>query len=83
MAAQPKRPNWWDIANNAQTLIEAHEALSRLMPDGDAPKAVWKSFYVRSGRVYRRIAEVDRGHHHEALYWATREEEKAEAIGSE
>jgi hypothetical protein len=30
--------------------------------------------------VYARVAEVDRGHHHEALYWAKREREKGEAI---
>ncbi|ATE52377.1 AMED_5909 family protein [Actinosynnema pretiosum] len=83
MAAQPKRPDRWAAANAAQTLMQAHEALSKLMPGENASKAAWKSFYVRSGRVYRRIAEVDRGHHHEALYWASREEEKAEAIDSE
>jgi hypothetical protein len=30
--------------------------------------------------VYARIAETDRSHHHEAMYWANREREKGEAI---
>ncbi|HEU5475821.1 MAG TPA: AMED_5909 family protein [Actinophytocola sp.] len=38
------------------------------------------AYYQRSAAVYDRIAEVDRGHHHEALYWAGRERRKANAI---
>jgi hypothetical protein len=34
-----------------------------------------------SARVYAEVAEVDRGHHHEALnYWAVRERQSAEEI---
>lgn len=68
------------MAKAVTTLKDAHEALGRLFPAVDAAQDVWRDFYLRSAEVYRRVAEVDRGHHHEALYWATREREKGEKI---
>lgn len=70
-ARQPEPP---------RTLIQAHEALVRIRPKGNAPLAAWKSYYERSVALYREIAEIDRGHHHEALYWADREQKKATEI---
>jgi hypothetical protein len=43
-------------------------------------ETVWRDYYLRSAAVYRRVAEVDRGHHHEAMYWAMRERLKGEKI---
>lgn len=60
------------------TLMQAHEALMKLRPSRDASPAVWRAYYQRSAAVYAEIAETDRGHHHEALYWASRERQKAE-----
>ncbi|WP_461121669.1 AMED_5909 family protein [Saccharothrix stipae] len=63
-------------------LKDAHEALTHLMPAPGASPEVWREFYLRSAEVYARVAEVDRGHHHEALYWAAREGAKAEGVVS-
>jgi hypothetical protein len=72
-AARPEPP---------RTLMQAHTALVRIRPKSDASLAAWKAYYERSGALYREIAEIDRGHHHEALYWAEREEEKAKEIAT-
>ncbi|MBK1785232.1 AMED_5909 family protein [Prauserella cavernicola] len=70
----------WDKAREVQTLKQAHEVLSGLRPGDGEPLAVWRDYYLRSSAVYARIAEIDRGHHHEALYWSGREKRKAEEI---
>lgn len=73
----------WARANAVTLLKDAHEALTHLMPAPDASPDVRREFYLRSAEVYARVAEVDRGHHHEALYWATRERAKAEGVESD
>ena len=60
-----------------RTLMEAHQALVCIRPGRDAPLEAWQVYYHRSAVLYAEIAEIDRGHHHEALYWAERELEKA------
>ncbi len=60
--------------------MEAHTALVRIRPKGDASLGAWKAYYERSVALYREIAEIDRGHHHEALYWAEREQKSADEI---
>ncbi|MFD1148079.1 AMED_5909 family protein [Saccharothrix hoggarensis] len=70
----------WRAARAVTSLKYAHEALVRVMPAPDADPAVRRTFFLRSADVYARVAEIDRGHHHEALYWAKREREKGEAI---
>lgn len=60
--------------------MQVHEALSALRPDQNATPAAWRDYYLRSAQAYARIAEIDRGHHHEALYWAGREQRKAETF---
>jgi hypothetical protein len=61
-------------------LMEAHELLTRERPSPTASAERWLSYYRRSAAVYTEVAEIDRGHHHEALYWASREERKAHEI---
>ncbi|MEU5695177.1 AMED_5909 family protein [Actinosynnema sp. NPDC020468] len=80
-AVTTPRRNLWKAASEVTTLMQAHELLSRLMPAPDSEPGVLRAFYLRSAKVYLRVAEVDRGHHHEALYWAVREREKGEEIG--
>jgi hypothetical protein len=63
--------------------MQAHEVLSRLRPAENVSAEVWREYYRRSAAVYAEIAEVDRGHHHEALYWADRERRRAAAMGSQ
>jgi hypothetical protein len=63
------------------TLMEVHELLGRQRPAKDAPVGEWVAYYRRSAALYAEIAEVDRGHHHEALYWAARERRRADELG--
>ncbi|MGZ3141884.1 AMED_5909 family protein [Lentzea chajnantorensis] len=70
----------WGVAEQVRTLSEAHDVLSKLMPNPKAAPAVLRDYYLRSAAVYARVAEIDRSHHHEAVYWANREREKGEAI---
>jgi hypothetical protein len=52
------------------TLAHAHELMPLLMPAPTAPRKEWVAFRRRSAEIYRRVADIDQGHHHEALYWA-------------
>jgi hypothetical protein len=63
-----------------RTLVEAHEALARIQPARQAPLADWLAYYQRSSALYAEIAEIDRGHHHESLFWADHERERAQEI---
>lgn len=59
------------------TLWTAHQMLSAARPAKDAARKEWLGYYRQSARIYAEVAEIDRGHHHEALYWAARMERKA------
>lgn len=65
-----------------RTLMQAHEALVRIRPKKDAPRAAWLAYHQQSAALYTELAEIDRGHHHECLYWAEREQEKAQKIAT-
>jgi hypothetical protein len=65
------------------TLAHAHELMPRLMPAPTAPRKEWLAFRRRSAEIYRRVADLDRGHHHEALYWAELEAAAAEELASQ
>jgi hypothetical protein len=67
-------------AYQPNTLRAAHEFVTKVMPAPTAPPAEWLEFRRRSAAVYARVADVDRGHHHEALYWAERELKVAEEL---
>jgi hypothetical protein len=67
-------------AGAPQTLVEAHEALARIRPSRQAPLAQWLAYYQRSAALYAEVAEIDRGHHHESLYWADHERDRAKKI---
>jgi hypothetical protein len=62
------------------TLAQAHELMPRLMPAPTAPRAEWVAFRRRSAQIYRQVADIDRGHHHEALYWAELETAVADEL---
>lgn len=61
-------------------LMQAHELLSEQRPAPEARPAEWVAYYRRSAAMYAEVAEIDRGHHHEALYWSSREDRKAHEI---
>ena len=66
-----------------QTLMQAHELLSHMRPSKTASRETWLRYYRRSAAAYADVAEIDRGHHHEALYWANRERAKANHLQAE
>ena len=63
-----------------RTLVEAHELLARVRPSRQAPLAEWLAYYQRSAALYAEVAEIDREHHHESLYWADHERERLREI---
>jgi hypothetical protein len=73
-----RREDHWTGA--AADVVQAHAALVHTRPKSTASLAAWKAYYERSVALYREIAEIDRGHHHEALYWAEREQRSANEI---
>ena len=64
------------------TLRDAHEVMGRCRPAADASLGAWLAYHERGQALYREIAEMDRFHHHEALYWANHEREKVAAVQS-
>jgi hypothetical protein len=60
--------------------MQAHEELVRIRPDQDASLAAWLAYHQKSAALYAELAEIDRGHHHECLYWADRERTSAEEL---
>lgn len=66
-----------------ETLMDAHLLLGQLRPKLAETNQTWLSYYRRSAAVYAEVAEIDRGHHHECLYWANREAAKAHELAAE
>lgn len=66
-----------------RTLVEAQVALARIRPRQQAPLTEWLAYYQRSAGWYAEIAEIDRGHHHEALYMAEQERERAKEMAAQ
>jgi hypothetical protein len=63
-----------------RTLTDAHNLLARIRPKPTASLEQWLAYYQRSAALYAEIAEIDRGHHHEALHWAEHDRERANEI---
>ena len=72
----------WPQVQGCRTLFQMHEALVALRPSDGADAQRWLTYHRRSAAAYERIADIDRGHHHEALYWAQRERTNAAKIAS-
>ncbi|MFJ1760564.1 AMED_5909 family protein [Amycolatopsis sp. NPDC088138] len=66
-----------------KTLRDAHEVVMDRRPPRSASPSVWLAFRLGNARLYKAIADVDRGHHHEALYWAGYEERQASELQEE
>jgi hypothetical protein len=69
-----------DKATKPRTLRQAHEALARSRPLLKAPLGEWLAYYQRSAALYAEIAEIDRGHHHEALHMVEQAQNSAKKI---
>ena len=63
-----------------RTLAEVHEAMAAIRPPQTAPLSEWLAYYQQSAAMYAEVAEIDRGHHHEALAIAEREHQLAKQI---
>lgn len=59
------------------TLRDAHDLVARLRPGSAAPAGEWVAFRRRAAQIYRAVADIDRYHHHEAMYWVEHETEAA------
>lgn len=70
-------------ASAVTTLRDAHDLIRRLRPASDAPVAEWLAFRRRAAQIYTTVADVDRYHHHEALYWVQCEREAAEELAAQ
>ncbi|HEX2289952.1 MAG TPA: AMED_5909 family protein, partial [Pseudonocardiaceae bacterium] len=71
------------VASAVTTLRDAHDLIRRLRPASDAPVAEWLAFRRRAAQIYTTVADADRYHHHEALYWVQREREAADELAAQ
>ncbi|MBV8995851.1 MAG: hypothetical protein JO287_19595 [Pseudonocardiales bacterium] len=69
-----------DEPDPPRTLAEAHEALADMRPARDAPLSEWLAYHQRATALYAEVAEIDRGHHHETLFMAEQERQRAKVI---
>jgi hypothetical protein len=63
-----------------RTLAEAQHAVAGCRPRQNAPLADWLAYHQRAAAWYAEVAEIDRGHHHEALVMAGRERQLGKDI---
>jgi hypothetical protein len=63
-----------------RTLAEAYHVLDRLRPRRRAPLSEWLAYHQRAAAWYAEVAEIDRGHHHEALAVAEEQRRLAQRI---
>lgn len=63
-----------------RTLRAAQEQVNREWPGRSASVSEWQSYYERAANMYERVAEIDNGHHYEALYWAGQARESLRAL---
>jgi hypothetical protein len=54
--------------------------VARIRPRQQAPLTEWLAYHQRSAAWYAEVAEIDRGHHHEALFMGERERQRAKEI---
>jgi hypothetical protein len=66
-----------------RSLAEAPLALWRIRPRLAAPRREWLAYHERAAAWYAEIAEIDRGHHHEALFMVGQERECAREIAAQ
>jgi len=65
------------------TLRDAHDLLHRIRPGSDAPASEWLAFRRRAAQIYVAVADIDRYHHHEAMYWVEHEREAAHELATQ
>lgn len=63
-----------------RTLWEAHQAVMAVRPSKAASDREWQAFRAKAAETYSAVAEVDRPHWDEALYWANSERARADRL---
>ncbi len=63
-----------------RTLADAHYAVACTRPTQKAPLTEWLAYHQRSAALYAEVAEIDRGHHHEALFMAEQERQRVKNL---
>jgi hypothetical protein len=63
-----------------RTLADAHHAVAGIRPRQKAPLTEWLAYHQRSAAWYAEVAEIDRAHHHEALFMAEQQRQQAKEI---
>lgn len=63
-----------------QTLWEVHQAVMAVRPSRDASLSEWRKFRANAAEMYSAVADVDRPHRDEALYWANSERARADRL---
>jgi hypothetical protein len=53
-----------------QTLADAQHLVASSRPRQKAQLSEWLAYHQRAAAYYAEVAEIDRGHHHEALAMA-------------
>jgi hypothetical protein len=61
-------------------LADAQHAAADCRPQQTAPLSEWLTYHQRCAAWYAEVAEVDRGHHHEALAIAEQQRQLAKKI---
>ena len=67
MADDPEPPVELDPP---QTLADAQHVVASSRPRQKAPLSEWLAHHQRAAAWYAEVADIDRGHHHEALAMA-------------
>jgi hypothetical protein len=63
-----------------QTLGQAHSDVLRRRPPLESTLVVQRKFHQDNKRLYEGLADIDRAHHHEILYWVEYERRKVETL---
>jgi len=63
-----------------QTLGQAHSDVLRRRPPPESTFVVQRKFHQDNKRLYESLADIDRAHHHEILYWVEYERRKVETL---
>jgi hypothetical protein len=63
-----------------QTLADAQHVVASSRPRQKAPLSEWLAYHQHAAAYYAEVAEIDRGHHHEALAMAEEQRQFAMKI---
>ena len=74
------KPSKTKVLATPQTLGQAHSDVLRRRPPLESTLVVQRHFHQENKRLYEGLADIDRAHHHEILYWVDYERRKVEAL---